>query len=140
MKKLNLAIAAVIVFNFVLSFWGYATLPENLPLHYDLEGNYATTMPSWRLLLYPVGSVIFYLLCMCAVSLFTRVWPALDDEGNVRRRYMLALCLAMSLVVVCSTCVTLTGGSVHFFMFAEPALLLAAIIYMLCREIKLHSK
>lgn len=128
MKRIDIILTAVIASNFALSVWGFLAMPENLPLHYDLDGNFTSTMPSWRLLLYPAASLLLWGVGAIGFAAVRRIWPGFDGDAHVRRN-LLVMCLAIALTILCSTCVTMTGGRAHFFMFAEPVILLAGIAY-----------
>ena len=95
----------------------WSSLPELLPAHFDLQGNAGGTMARSMLPLYPAAGaavcVLFWLIARKAKRL---------DTGLV------VLTSGISLILLCSTMVTLTFGQMPVFMLAEPVILLAAVI------------
>lgn len=99
----------------VIVRWG--TLPEQLPAHYDLQGNAGGTMPRSILFLY-----ILIGLVVCLVAyVIGRVKPKLQKG-------LVILASGVCLVLFSSTMVTLTSGTMPIFMIAEPLILLATVI------------
>ena len=49
------------------------------------------------------------------------------------------LVLGFSLIILSSTCVSLTMGKVHFFMFAEPVILLLMVAAAIIGEIQIKK-
>lgn len=104
----------------VIVRWG--SLPESLPAHFDLQGNAGGTMPRSMLLLYLLISAAF---CLIAY-LIGRVKPRLQGGFAV-------LASGICLVLLLSTMVTLTSGTMPVFMLAEPVVLLAAVVgFVVC--------
>ena len=100
----------------------WSSLPELLPAHYDLQGNADGTMPRSMLL--------WYLLIGAAVCLIAYT------IGRMTKRLQKGLVILASgicLVLLLSTMVTLTSGTMPIFMLAEPVILLAAIVgFIVC--------
>ena len=95
----------------------WSSLPKLLPAHYDLQGNADGTMPRSMLLLYLlIGAVV----CLIAYVI-----------GRMTKRLQTGLVILVSgicLVLLMSTMVTLTSGTMPIFMLAEPIILLVAVI------------
>ena len=86
--------------------WG--SLPELLPVHYDLQGNAGGTMPRSMLLL--------YILMGAAACLFPYM------VGRMKEKLQSGLVILTSgicLVLFLSTMVTLTSGTMPIFMLAD---------------------
>lgn len=138
MKRFLLYLPALLValLNLALVTYCYWHLPAELPLHFDLEGNYTSTMPSWMLFLYPVIAVglgvVIYLFSSIVMSHSTKRRDSNWEQG------MAALAFCISLTVLSSTCVTLTAGTKHLFMFAEPVLLLIGMACAALAEIRIR--
>ena len=100
----------------------WSSLPELLPAHYDLQGNADGTMPRSMLLWYLlIGATV----CLIAYAI-----------GRMTKRLQKGLVILASgicLVLLLSTMVTLTSGTIPIFMLAEPVILLAAIVgFIVC--------
>ena len=100
----------------------WSSLPELLPAHYDLQGNADGTMPRSMLLWY---LLIGAMVCLIAYAI-----------GRMTKRLQKGLVILASgicLVLLLSTMVTLTSGTMPIFMLAEPVILLAAIVgFIVC--------
>lgn len=95
----------------------WSSLAEQLPAHFDLQGNASGTMARNVLLLYPLMGAV-----MCAVAyLIARKLPQLQTG-------LVVLASGGCLVLLSSTMVTLTAGTMPIFMLAEPVILLAAVV------------
>ena len=95
----------------------WSSLPELLPAHFDLQGNASGTMARSMLPLYPaVGAAVFLLFWLIA-----RKAHRLDTG-------LVVLTSGISLILLCSTMVTLTTGKMPVFMLAEPVILVAAVV------------
>lgn len=104
----------------------WKSLPEMLPAHFDLQGNAAGTMPRNTLLFYPLLGAI-----LCGIAY------AVARIGNTRskskaradglRSGLIILSAGIALVILSSTMVTLTTGTMPVFMLAEPVILVAAL-------------
>ena len=126
MNKRNWLIPVLIVAINALAIivrWG--SLPELLPAHFDLKGNADGEMRRGVLLLYPlisaVISLIFYLI------------------ARIKNRLNTAFVIAASgigLVLLSSTMVTLTSGTLPFFMLVEPVILLITFVAFVVSVLK----
>ena len=107
----------------------WSSLSELLPAHYDLQGNAGGTMPRSMLLLYPlIGAAI----CLIAYVI-----------GRMKHKLQAGLVILASgicLVLLSSTMVTLTFGTMPVFMLAEPVILLAAVIGFVVCVVKSRKK
>ena len=123
MNKRNWFIPVLIVaLNALAIIVRWSSLPELLPAHYDLQGNAGGTMPRTMLLL--------YLLIGAAVCLIAYV------IGRMKQKLQASLVILASgicLVLLLSTMVTLTSGTMPIFMLAEPVVLLAALVGFVIR-------
>jgi len=100
----------------------WSSLPELLPAHFDLQGNAGGTMARSMLPLYPaVGAAVFLLFWLIA------------RKAKRLETCLVVLTSGISLILLCSTMVTLTTGKIPVFMLAEPVILVAAIVgFILC--------
>ena len=123
MNKRNWFIPVLIVaLNALAIIVRWSSLPELLPAHYDFQGNAGGTMPRTMLLL--------YLLIGAAVCLIAYV------IGRMKQKLQAGLVILASgicLVLLLSTMVTLTSGTMPIFMLAEPVVLLAALVGFVIR-------
>ena len=107
----------------------WSSLSELLPVHYDLQGNASGTMPRSMLILYP--------LIGAAVSLVAYL------IGRMKQKLqsgLLVLASGISLVLLSSTMVTLTDGTMPVFMLEEPVILLAAVVSFVFCVVKSRKK
>ena len=95
----------------------WCSLPELLPAHFDLQGNAGGTMARSMMPLYPAASAAVFLLFWLIARKAKRL-----DTGLV------VLTSGISLILLCSTMVTLTTGKMPVFMLAEPVILVAAVV------------
>ena len=107
--------------------WG--SLSELLPAHFDLEGNAGGTMPRSMLL---VNIAIGAVVCLIAYII--------GRQNQNIQKGMVILSSGISLVLFCSTMVTLTSGTMPIFMLAEPVILLAAIIGFVVSAVKSRKR
>ena len=107
----------IVAINAIVIIIRWTSLPELLPAHYDLQGNVGGTMPRKMLLLYLLMSAAVFLIS-CLIG---RI------KQNIQAS-MLILASGICLVLLASTMVTLTSGSMPIFMIAEPVILLATVI------------
>ena len=115
-KRSNFIPILIVVLNALAILVQWSSLPEPLPAHYDLQGNAGGTMPRSMLLLYIlIGSVI----CLIA-HVIGRMKPKLQTG-------LIILASGICLVLLSSTMVTLTSGTMPIFMLAEPIILLVAM-------------
>ena len=100
----------------------WSALPDPLPAHFDLQGNASGTMPRCMLLLYLLMGAI---VCLIAYVMGRR-WPKLQPG-------FVMLASGICLVLLASTMVSLTLGTMPIFMLAEPVILLAAVVgFVVC--------
>ena len=112
----------VIAVNALAVIVKWSSLPELLPAHFDLQGNASGTMARSMLPLYPAAGAAVFLLSWLIARKAKRL-----DTGLV------ILTSGISLILLCSTMVTLTTGKMPVFMLAEPVILVAAVVgFILC--------
>lgn len=107
----------IVVLNALAIIVRWSSLSEILPAHYDLQGNAGGTMPRSMLLLYLLIGLV---VCMIAYVI-----------GRMTQKLQTGLVILASgicLVLLMSTMVTLTSGTMPIFMLAEPIILLAAVV------------
>ena len=118
MKKRSWLIPILIVaLNALAIMVRWNSLPELLPAHYDLQGNAGGTMPRSMLLLYLLIGVA---ICVIAFVI-----------ARMKSKFQTALVILTSgvcLVLLASTLVTLTAGTMSVFMLSEPVILLATVV------------
>ena len=122
-KKNWLAPILIVALNALAIIIRWSSLPELLPAHYDLQGNADGTMPRSMLFVYVlIGAVI----CLVAYII-----------GRMKQKLQNGLAILASgicLVLLLSTMVTLTSGTMPIFMLAEPVVLLLAVVgWVVCR-------
>ena len=112
----------IVVVNALAIMVRWSSLSELLPAHFDLQGNAGGTMSRSMLLLYPlIGAVI----CMFGF-LIGRKWPKLQTG-------LVILVSGIGLILLSSSLVTLTFGTMPIFMLAEPVILLVAVVgFVVC--------
>lgn len=112
----------IVALNVLAVVVRWSSLPELLPAHFDLQGNASGTMPRSMLLLYLlIGAVV----CLIAYLLGRKMQKL--QVGFVM------LASGICLVLLASTMVTLTSGTIPVFMLAEPVILLAAVVgFVVC--------
>lgn len=126
----------VIVVNTLWILCSLGGLPAELPQHYDLEGNYTSTMAKTALLYFPlISCALFLAVHFFKVMLFSFRSKA-NDSGGIRSTYFSIIQLCLALIILCSSGVTLTFGKCHLFFFAEPVLLAILTIAVITGEIK----
>jgi hypothetical protein len=107
----------IVVLNALAIIVRWSSLSEILPAHYDLQGNAGGIMPRSMLLLYLLIGLV---VCMIAYVI-----------GRMTKKLQTGLVILASgicLVLLMSTMVTLTSGTMPIFMLAEPIILLAAVV------------
>ena len=107
----------------IVAQWSF--LPEILPAPFDLQGNASGLMARSMLLLYPLASAV---VCLIAYLIAGKK-PKLQTG-------LIILSSGISLVILSSVLVTLTSGSMPFFMLAEPVILLIAVTAFIISVIK----
>ncbi len=118
----------IIVINILIISVRWNSLPELLPAHFDLQGNASGTMSRNVLLLYPLVETV---LCLFAY-VFARIKQKLQLG-------LIILTSGVSLVLLSSTLVSLTSGTMPVFMLVEPVILLVAIIGFIVSVVKSHN-
>ena len=107
----------IVILNTISIMLRWHHLPEQLPAHYDIQGNSGGTMPRSALLLYTRVEVV---VCLITYTI-----------GHMKQKLqkgVVILASGVCLVLFSSTMVTLTSGTMPIFMLAEPIILLAAIV------------
>ena len=130
-----IALVAIVV-NTLWILCSLGGLPAELPQHYDLEGNYTSTMAKTTLLYFPLVSCALFLAVHFSRALLFRFRPKANDARGIRSTYFSIMQLCLALIILCSSGVTLTFGRCHLFFFAEPVLLAILIIAVITSEIK----
>lgn len=115
----------IVVINVTAIIAQWHVLPEILPAHFDLQGNASGSMARSMLLLYPLASAV---VCLIAYLIAGKK-PKLQTG-------LIILSSGISLVILSSVLVTLTSGSMPFFMLAEPVILLIAVTAFIISVIK----
>lgn len=128
-KKSWLFPILIVVLNALVIIVRWSYLPEQISAHYDLQGNAGGTMPRSMLFMYILmGAVI----CLIAYII-----------GRMKQKLqkgLLILATGICLVLLSSTMVTLTFGTMPFFMLAEPVILLIAVVGFIVCVVKSHKK
>lgn len=119
----------VIAVNALAVIVKWSSLPELLPAHFDLQGNAGGTMARSMLPLYPAAGAAVFLLSWLIARKAKRL-----DTGLV------ILTSGISLILLCSTMVTLTTGKMPVFMLAEPVILLIAVVTFIVCLIRSRQK
>ena len=107
----------ILAINAIAIIVRWSSLPELLPAHFDLQGNPSGTMPRTMLILYPVMSAF---ICLMAYLI--------AKKKHKLQTGLVILTSGISLILLSSTMVTLTYGTMPVFMLAEPVILLVAIV------------
>ena len=128
-KKIWFIPILIVVLNALAIIIRWGSLSELLPAHFDLEGNAGGTMPRSMLL---VNIAIGAVVCLIAY-IIGRL------KQNIQKG-MVILSSGISLVLLCSTMVTLTSGTMPIFMLSEPVILLAAIIGFVVSAVKSRKR
>lgn len=115
----------VVVINVLAIMVRWSSLPEQLPAHYDLQGNPGGTMPRTVLLLYLLMAAV---ICLVAYVI-ARIKHNLQTG-------LVILSTGICLVLLFSTLVTLTSGTMPIFMLAEPVILLIAVVGFVVSVVK----
>ena len=112
----------IVAINALAILVRWSSLSELLPAHYDLQGNAGGTMPRSMLFLYILIGVV---VCLIAYVI-ARIKHKLQSG-------LVILASGICLVLLLSTMVTLTSGTMPIFMLAEPVVLLASVIgFVVC--------
>lgn len=115
----------ILAINALVIIVRWISLPELLPAHFDLQGNAGGTMPRGMLILYLLCSIAFVLISFVA----TLVKPRLQKT-------MAILATGVTFIVLLSTLVTLTSGTMPVLMIAEPVVLLITVVFAVISLIK----
>jgi hypothetical protein len=128
-KKIWLTPILIVALNALAIIIRWSSLPELLPAHYDLQGNADGTMPRSMLFVYVlIGAVI----CLIAYII-----------GRMNQKLQKGLAILASgicLVLLLSTMVTLTSGTMPIFMLAEPVVLLIAVVGCVVSMVRSRKK
>lgn len=119
----------IVVANALAVIVRWRSLPEPLPAHFDLQGNASGTMPRSMLLIYLLIAVA---ACLIAYLI------GLKKRGL--QTGLVVLTSGICLVLLFSTMVTLTFGTMPIFMLAEPVILLAAVVGFVVAVVKSYKK
>ena len=128
-KKIWFIPILIVVLNALAIIIRWGSLSELLPAHFDLEGNAGGTMPRSMLL---VNIAIGAVVCLIAYII--------GRQNQNIQKGMVILSSGISLVLLCSTMVTLTSGTMPIFMLSEPVILLAAIIGFVVSAVKSRKR
>ena len=119
----------IVVANALAVIVRWSSLSDQLPAHFDLQGNASGTMPRNMLILYVlIGAAI----CLIAYLI-----------GRMKHKLqagLIVLSLGVCLVLLLSTMVTLTSGTMPVFMLAEPVVLLIAVVGFVVAVVRSHKK
>lgn len=128
-KKNWLAPILIVALNALAIIIRWSSLSELLPAHYDLQGNADGTMPRSMLFVYVlIGAVI------CLIAYFIGCMKQKLQKGLV------ILASGICLVLLLSTMVTLTSGTMPIFMLAEPVVLLLAVVGCVVSVVRSRKK
>ena len=119
----------ILAINAIAIIVRWSSLPELLPAHFDLQGNPSGTMPRTMLILYPVMSAF---ICLMAYLI--------AKKKHKLQTGLVILTSGISLILLSSTMVTLTFGTMPVFMLAEPVILLVAIVGFVVCFVKSRKK
>ena len=119
----------ILAINAIAIIVRWSSLPELLPAHFDLQGNPSGTLPRTMLILYPVMSAF---ICLMAYLI--------AKKKHKLHTGLVILTSGISLILLSSTMVTLTYGTMPVFMLAEPVILLVAIVGFVVCFVKSRKK
>jgi len=84
MRKSEKVLIFLIIISFVLAFYFYPSMPENMASHWNIEGQVDDYLPkSYALFLFPFLLVFFYLL----FNLFPRIDPLKENIEKFRKHF-----------------------------------------------------
>ena len=109
-------------------------MENGFPLHFDLEGNYATMKPISFVMLYPAAIGLISAFCKLLEGLTSK--SGFMQKKPLRALWFSQTAIILTIFVTFSMMVGITWGKVHFFMFAEPFLLLLLIGLVIFGEFK----
>jgi hypothetical protein len=128
-KKNWLTPILIVALNALATIIRWSSLPELLPAHYDLQGNADGTMPRSMLFVYVlIGAVI------CLIAYIIALMNQKLQKG------LAILASGICLVLLLSTMVTLTSGTMPIFMLAEPVVLLIAVVGCVVSMVRSRKK
>jgi hypothetical protein len=119
----------IVLINALIIMVKWSSLEDSLPAHYDLEGNPNGVMSRSVLLLYPL---IGFIICIVAYAIALK-----KDRFQAG---LVILSSGLSLILLSSTLVTLTAGTMPIFMLAEPVILLIAVAGFIITLVKSRKK
>ncbi len=119
----------IVLINALIIMVKWSSLEDFLPAHYDLEGNPNGVMSRSVLLLYPL---IGFIICIVAYAIAMK-----KDRFQAG---LVILSSGISLILLSSTLVTLTAGTMSIFMLAEPVILLIAVAGFIITLVKSRKK
>ena len=119
----------IVLINALIIMVKWSSLEDFLPAHYDLEGNPNGVMSRSVLLLYPL---IGFIICIVAYAIAMK-----KDRFQAG---LVVLSSGLSLILLSSTLVTLTAGTMPIFMLAEPVILLIAVAGFIITLVKSRKK
>ena len=128
-KRIWLIPVLIVAINALAVIVRWSSLPELLPAHYDLQGNASGVMSRSVLLLYPLISSVFSLIAYVVARIKQRLQIGL-----------VVLSSGISLILLSSTMVTLTSGTMPVFMLAEPVVLLLALTGFIVSVVKSRKR
>lgn len=79
MKKKNILILTLIVLSFVIAFVSYNKLPDNIPIHWGINGDIDRYGPKYYIFLEPIILVFSYLLF--------KFFPKIDPRKHNYKKY-----------------------------------------------------
>lgn len=119
----------IVVANALAVIVRWSSLSDQLPAHFDLQGNASGTMPR--------NMLILYVLIGAAICLITYLIGRMKHKLQAG---LIVLSLGVCLVLLLSTMVTLTSGTMPVFMLAEPVVLLIAVVGFVVAVVRSHKK
>lgn len=125
--------AAVILINLILILTAWKNLPDTLPAHFDPQGNASGSMPRNMLLFYPLVSAAICLVSYAVYALIRKMFHTSSNPTGMQ-----AFTCGIALMILSSTCLTLTMGQASIFMFMEPVFLIAGIVILCVTAIRSH--
>lgn len=121
--------ALIVVVNALAVLIRWNALAEILPAHFDLDGNAGGSMSRNTLIFYPLVSAV-----ICGIAYFiARKFGKLNSG-------LVILTTGIGLIILSSTLVTLTYGTMPIFMLAEPVIMVAAIVGFVICLVKARKK
>ena len=119
--------ALIVAVNAAMILILWSSLPENLPAHFDLDGNASGSISRTTLLYYPLIGAVIGLVAY---------WTRCRVDKEYFNGGLLILTSGIELIILSSTLVTLTQGTKPFFMLAEPVILVIALMAFIVGLVK----